>query len=94
MISVSQLSSRLEEAIENEARLDGAEYDTSFREMFAVRKSNTECLFFRFLHKIALSEKDRLGNGSVVKLSVSSLFYSNIVCFCLLLVGISTYVYE
>ncbi|VBB28062.1 unnamed protein product [Acanthocheilonema viteae] len=66
---VSQLSERLEEAVENEGQLDGAEYDTSFREMFAVRKSNVECLFFRFLHKIALSEKDRLGNGSIIKLS-------------------------
>ncbi|VDK80616.1 unnamed protein product [Litomosoides sigmodontis] len=66
---VSQLSSRLEGVVESEGRLGGAEYDTSFREMFAVRKSNTECLFFRFLHKIALSEKDRLGNGNIVKLS-------------------------
>lgn len=61
--------------VENEEQLDGAEYDTSFREMFAVRKSNIECLFFRFLHKIALSEKDRLGSGSIVKLSVSPLYY-------------------
>ncbi|EJW73663.1 hypothetical protein WUBG_15426, partial [Wuchereria bancrofti] len=66
---VSQLSERLEEVVENEAQLDGAGYDASFRQMFAVRKNNTECLFFRFLHKIALSEKDRLGSGSIVKLS-------------------------
>ncbi|CAG9533583.1 unnamed protein product [Cercopithifilaria johnstoni] len=66
---VSQLSGRLKEVVENEGQLDGAEYDTSFREMFAVRKSNTESLFFRFLHKIALSEKDRLGSGSIIKLS-------------------------
>ncbi|VDK68207.1 unnamed protein product [Onchocerca ochengi] len=66
---VSQLSERLEEVVENEGQSEGANYDTTFREMFAVRKSNTECLFFRFLHKIALSEKDRLGSGSIVKLS-------------------------
>uniref|UniRef100_A0A8L7SZ97 BMA-LIN-35, isoform f n=3 Tax=Brugia TaxID=6278 RepID=A0A8L7SZ97_BRUMA len=66
---VSQLSERLEEVIENEGRLDGAGYDASFRQMFAVRKNNTESLFFRFLHKIAFSERDRLGSGSIVKLS-------------------------
>ncbi|EJD73805.1 retinoblastoma-associated protein A domain-containing protein [Loa loa] len=42
---VSQLSERLEEVIENERQLDGADYDASFREMFAIRKNNTECLF-------------------------------------------------
>lgn len=83
------MGERLDEVVENERETKGAEYDASFTEMIAIRKSNTENLLFRFLHKIAYCEKDRMGSGlSLAKLSVSLLslmhlgrFWELVICF-------------
>ncbi|VDN06626.1 unnamed protein product [Thelazia callipaeda] len=64
-----QLNDRLEKVVEYERQLNGIEYDTTFYEMLHARRNNTESIFFRFLHKITVSERDRLGNSNVEKLS-------------------------
>ncbi|VDK39781.1 unnamed protein product [Gongylonema pulchrum] len=84
------MSARVREVVREEQKTEGADYDAVFTEMITVRIRNTEELLFRFLHKIAYSERDRLPNtGTILKISAVLLredFLKSLYVCCLQLV--------